>query len=241
MAEPARSWVTGYGFVLVPRTPFEVARRAGDEGVILAHHGPSGVRWVLVQPNPLVKQAGQGAAARLALGPKTSDMSEVLASVEETDLVTSWTVVARADSNAATSGSTFRCAFPNGTTLWSTPWDVSWPFEMTTGGTRRDEISYVQGPFSPAECPTLDELVGEGMRRACAGHLDGVQGQCDWLELHYAFDSAEWGQRRAIVPLGSGLAALVTSQATAQNADVAFRAADDIIASLALHVELRQT
>lgn len=237
MAGPARSWLTGYGFVLVPRPPFEVAGRAGDEGVILAHHGQVGVRSVLVQPNPLVKQAGQGAAARLALGPKTSDMSEVLAFVEDTDLVTSWTVVARADSDAAGSGSTFRCAFPNGATLWSTPWDVSWPFELTTGGSRRDEITYVQGPFSPGECPRLDQLVGEEMRRAGEGRIDGAQGKCDWLDLHYVFDSAEWKQRRTIVPLGSALVALVTSQATTPNADVAFGAAEELTSSLALSVE----
>lgn len=236
MAEPARTWLTGYGLVLVPRIPFEVARRAGDEGVILAHHGQSGVCSALVQPNPLVKHASQGQAARLALGPKTSDMSEVLAFVEETDLVTSWTVVARADSNAARSGSTFRCAFPNGATLWSTPWDVSWPFEMTTSGTRRDEISYVQGPFSPEERPGFDQLVGEGMRRAGEGRIDGVQGKCDWLELHYVFDSAEWKQRRTIVPLGSGLVALVTSQAVSPNAQAPFEAAEEIVASLALSV-----
>lgn len=234
MAEPARTWLTGFGFVLVPHTPFEIARRAGDEGVILAHHGQSGVRSVLVQPNPLVKQAGQGPAARLALGPQTSGVSEVLAFVEETDLVTSWTVVARADSSAASAGATLRCAFPDGTTLWSTPWDVSWPFEVTTGGTRRDEISYVQGPFAPAEYPPLDELVAAGMRRAGKGRIDGVQGPCEWLDLHYTFDSVEWQQRRAIVPLGLGLDALVTSQATAPNSAVAFRAAEELVASLAL-------
>jgi hypothetical protein len=237
MTEPARSWVTGYGSVLVPRPPFEVARRAGDAGVILAHHGASGLRSLLVQPNPLVKSAEQGAPTRVALGPKTADLSEVLAFVEKMSFVASWSIVARADSDAAAGGSTFCCAFPSGTTLWSTPWDVPWPFELTAGSKRRDEMVYLQGPFAGADCPSFDELVGEGMMRTDGGQLDSVAGTCDWLELRYTFDAAEWRQRRAIVPLGAGLAALVTSQAAAASSPAAFEAAAEIVRTLALCVE----
>jgi hypothetical protein len=237
MGEPARTWLTGYGLVLVPRAPFEVARRGGDEGVTLTHHSPSGVRLMVVQPNPLVKHPEDGAPARLALGPKTSTLSDVLSFHEETRLVTSWSIVARAESDAAGGGETFRCAFPSGTTLWSTPRNVTWPFEMTTSGARRDEITYVQGPFSPSECPSLHELVGEGMRRGEEGQIDGLQGKCDWLELHYVFDAADWTQRRHIVPLDAELVALVTSQATAANAHGAFQNAGEIVASLALSIE----
>jgi hypothetical protein len=237
MGEPARTWLTGYGLVLVPRAPFEVARRGGDEGVTLTHHSPSGVRLMVVQPNPLVKHPEDGAPARLALGPKTSTLSDVLSFHKETRLVTSWSIVARAESDAAGGGETFRCAFPSGTTLWSTPRNVTWPFEMTTSGARRDETTYVQGRFSPSECPSLRELVGEGMRRADEGQIDGLQGKCDWLELHYVIDSTEWTQRRYIVPLDSGLVALVTSHAIAANAQSAFENAGKIVASLALSVE----
>ena len=72
------------------------------------------------------------------------------------------------------------------------------------------------------------------MERAGSGQLDGAGGKCDWLELSYTFDSAEWRQRRVIVPLGPRLVALVTSQATAAGAPAAFAAAEEIATSLTL-------
>ena len=67
MTDSARCWLAGYGSVFVPRPPFEVARRAGDAGVIVAHHGHAGLRSMLVQPNPMVKAPGQGVPTTVAL------------------------------------------------------------------------------------------------------------------------------------------------------------------------------
>jgi hypothetical protein len=192
---------------------------------------------MVIQPNPLVKRAGQGVPATLALGPGTSDFLEVVTLIAETSYVASWSILARADPTAADGGTVLRCTLPSGTTLWSTSPDVTWPFEVTAGGHQRDEVTYVQGPFAAAQCPRLDDFTGESMTRTNSGQSGGVAGKCDWLESRYVRDSAEWRQRRTIVPLGAGLVALVTSRATAWKPGTAFEAAGEIVRSLALDVE----
>ena len=192
---------------------------------------------MVIQPNPLVRRAGQGAPTTVALGPKTSDFSEVVTLIAETSFVASWSILARVDSSAAHSGSSLSTAFPSGTTPWSTSRHVNWPFEVTVRGHSREEMSYVQGPFVATQYPTLDELVDEAMTRTSAGQSDGVAGKCNWLELRHTRDSAEWSQRRTTVPLGLGLVALVTSQATTKNSQAAFEAAGEMVRSLALGVE----
>jgi hypothetical protein len=221
--------------------------------MVLVRHGESGIRSVLVQPNPLVKAAAESKPARLGLGPKTLDISDVLARVDETSYVASWTIGMRADANTTESGSMLSCVFPSGTTLWSTSTDVDWPFEVTARGSHRNEASRVQGPFLTSECPGFEDSPGGEITRASHGEIDGIAGKCDWLELtrtaeppagksrwlrlRHVAKPPEWRMRRTMVPLGPGVAALVTSQATTANASLAFDAADDIARSLHLSVD----
>src|SRR5262249_30949075 len=145
---PARVWLTGYGSLLAPRMPFEVARLS-DERIVLAHHGVTGIRQVMVAPDP---GSADPTTTRVALGRDTKSVSDVLAFVETTDHARGWSLVTRE----------WACNFPQGTTLWSTPVDAGWPFELIdVGAAERDAIIYVQGPWARVQAPVLERLVGD--------------------------------------------------------------------------------
>ena len=111
---PARAWIEGYGSRLVPRPPYEVARLREGDRVVFAHHAAEGVRSIMVAP------PSGGASSSVALGRDTASLGQVLAFLEETALEPGWQIVTRE----------IRAAWPPGSTLWSTPHEARWPFEL---------------------------------------------------------------------------------------------------------------
>ncbi len=218
MTVPARAWVTGFGSVIVPLVPFEVVRRVDDVRIMVAHHGGSGVRSILIAPDP------SGGPTQMALGRDTTSLGEVVAFAEEAPFEPRWRLVTR----------DYSAAWPAGSTVWSTPNEVDWAFEITARGEQGDEVVYVQGPWPAHTAPTLEALIGAGMSPGQRGPLASPAGQGSWLDLHYNHQGARWVQRRLLVPLAQNTVALVTAQALATGVGGALAAASELATTLAL-------
>jgi hypothetical protein len=203
MTEYARAWVAGYGSKLVPRTPFECARLGDTERVVLAHHAETGVMQVMVAPD------GKSAAGnRVALGPNTTSMSDVLAFVEEDEsgrFEAAWRIATRE----------YECAWPPGFTLWSTDLGVDWAFELAPSDATSDgdAMIYVRGPWRGEAPPALEAFIGDGMRDAGRYRIETARGPCEAIDLAYRHDEIEWWQGRCLAPLDGGATLLVTAQA----------------------------
>jgi hypothetical protein len=215
----ARAWLVGFGNRLVPRAPFEVARLPGGQRVVFAHHGQAGVRQLMVAPDPA---STDSTTTKMAFGRDTRSVDEVLAFVEPDEFEPAWQVYTRE----------VCCRMPDAATVWSTPYQASWPFELTIGKGPRDEMIHVQGPWAPHQAPELDRLVAEGMRRVDRGAFPGPAGRCDWITVQYEHAGQVWLQRRCLVPLGREAVVLVTAQARPETAPVTFAAADEMSRTL---------
>jgi hypothetical protein len=213
-----RAWLIGYGSRLVPRTPFEIARLGEGDRVVFAHHGDEGVRSLMVAPDA----NGTRDATRVGLGPGTASMADVLDFVEDEDVGIGWQVMTREHA----------CAWPTGTTLWSTPYEVDWPFELAFEDSPRDRIVYVQGPWPHSHAPAFEQLVADGMQPAGGGELELPTARCAWMELHYQVDQQTWAQRRWLVPLAPTHVVLVTAQSDAANAATTWAVAEHIARTL---------
>jgi hypothetical protein len=204
--------------------PFELAYRPDGVSIVLAHHSEVGVRSVMVEPHPAGDDGADSAPTGVVLGPDTAAASDVLSTVEETEFEPGWSIVTPK----------FRCVWPKGTSVWSTPNEIGWDFELTLGEDPGDAMTYVQGPLPPAECLSLDAMIGEGMRAGAREKMPGRAGEGEWLELHYERDGVAWIQRRNIMPLGDDAVALVTAQAPEPAAEAAFAVAAEVAKSIAL-------
>ena len=105
--------------------------------MVFAHHGAEGVRSIMVAP------PSGGASSSVALGRDTASLGQVLAFLEETALEPGWEIVTRE----------IRAAWPPGSTLWSTPHEARWPFELTQGRAERAAIGF-EGATQLASTPT---------------------------------------------------------------------------------------
>jgi hypothetical protein len=182
--------------------------------VVFAHHGPLGVRQILVEED--APAHARPFAYRVRLGPATASWRDVLAAVEESESRQGWRLVMQ---HAG-------CSWPGATTVWSTPDDCSWPFELTLPGSHRDAIVYLQGPFAPGDAPRAEALVAPGMIRVKDGALPSER-HIAFIELSYAHEGQPWLQRRCWVPCVSGTF-LVTCQAPAGDAAAVIAAADEV-------------
>jgi hypothetical protein len=203
MSLPARAWIVGHGSRIVARVPYEIAYRPDGISIVVAHHSEDGVRNLMIAPDPSATGGPDAAPTRVALGPNTKAASDVLAFIEETPFSPEWSIVTQH----------YACAWPKGTTLWSTPTEIGWAFELTHGDAAGDAMTYVQAPLPPAQGLTLDALIGDGMRAGARGNLVGASGAGEWLDMHYEVEGTPWVQRRHIMHLGPEEYALVTTQA----------------------------
>lgn len=226
MSLPAKAWVAGYGSLIVPIVPYELAYRPDGVRIVIAHHGGEGVRSVMIAPDPKATSRKSATPTGVALGPSTTQASDVLATIEEVDFAPHWTIVTRS----------YTCAWPRGSTLWSTPHEIPWAFELTLGAEEPDAMTYVQAPLSSAECPSLESLIARSMEVGGRDELEGVEGVGEWLDLRYAMEGISWIQRRYRMPLGADTVALVTSQAPEGATQAAFDAAGQVASSLAVRV-----
>jgi hypothetical protein len=222
MSLPARVWLSGFGSRLVPRAPFEVARLPEGERVVFAHHGTDGVSQVMVAPDTA---STDPKTTQMKLGRNTRAASDALSFIEVDEFSPAWRLVTR----------DYSCAWPHGWTLWSTPYKMSWHFELSPSTSSvRDQMMYVQGPWSPARAPELAALIGGGMRESNRGELTFAASRCAWLELHYSHDGQLWAQRRYRIEIGAGAIMLLTAQAPGESPDVG--AAEELAGSLQMRV-----
>ncbi len=207
MTEIARAWLVGHGLRLVPRVPFEVARPFGDERVALLHHGPVGNRSVLVDDQ-----------RRVALGRATSSIGEALDFFEDDATAGPGWRVMTAD---------VHMPFPPGLTLWSTPPDQAWPFELTMAGGTDDEMMHLRGPFDRLD---VDGLLHSGVQlQARAARSNG-----EVAITSYAVGGQTWQQWLGVIRLWDDAAAmLLTAQAPSERADALFEHAATIADGLA--------
>jgi hypothetical protein len=179
---PARAWLIGYGSRLVPYVPFEIARLPNGQRVVFVHHGEQGVRQLMVAPDPAELDPY---ATQMAFGADTRSVADVLAFVETTEFVRGWQVYTRE----------YRCAFPGRATVWSTPYEVDWAFELTFSPGKREEMVYIQGLWTRSRAPVLDNLIGQGMNLIGRGGFEGRGGRCEWIVMQYLRDGETWTQR----------------------------------------------
>jgi len=217
MAMSARVWLEGLGSRLVPHERVEIARLSDGERVVFCHHGEP-MRQAMVAPR-------DGALA-LALGADTTSAAEVFAFMEPIDPTPDWRMV--------TSG--FSCDWPQGWTIFDTPHDVAWPFELVQTHPQGEAMVYLQGFWPRAEAPELDGLVAEGMQLAGRAELAiSPTRRGEWIALVYEHAGVASVQYRLRLDLEDGRAALVTAQAPAPMGETAFAAARTLATSLALH------
>jgi hypothetical protein len=222
MSLPARAWIVGHGSRIVPRVPYEMAYRPDGISIVVAHHSEIGIRNLMIAPDPSAAGGPGAAPTSVALGPNTTAASDVLAFTEETRFSPEWSIVTQH----------YTCVWPKGTTLWSTPFEIGWAFELTVGDSSGDAMIYVQAPLPPAQSLTLDALIGDGMRAGAREKMEGAAGTGEWIELHYAVADAAWLQRRHIMPLGEEEFALVTSQGPEASAAAEFGVAAEVARTL---------
>lgn len=216
-----RLWVEGYDSRLVPRAPFEIGRLSSErDRIVFVHSDPAGPKRLMVAPDEGATDASTAGPTGMALGPGTSSPDDVLALIEDIPFQRGWSLASRY----------FYLEWPRELTVWSTPTEVSWPFEMTIRGDELDEMIYVQGPFRGTG-PEPAQLVGGGMSSAGSGELRAGPQPIQWIELAYEHAGEPWRQRRCWVRLQEGTF-LVTSQARLRNGPRLFELADRVSSSL---------
>jgi hypothetical protein len=197
--------LTGYGWTIVPRPPFELGRLASSGDAVVAHHGGAA-------PLPQIRLAVVEGRVRVALGPGTRDLEQVLLDWSDggRDLTQRWSL-------AHAAGYVF--PWPSGTSVSSTRDIADWPVELTFSGCARDEMVYVRGPFHRSGAPSLEQFVAPGMSIAGTAQLAGALGPIDAIELEYEHDAVEWRQWRYLVPLGPEKLVVLTAQAAGAGSD----------------------
>lgn len=202
MDHPPRAWLVGYGSRLVPRVPFEVARPFDDERVVLMHHGADGNPSVLVDDQ-----------SRFALGKNTASIADALAFCEPDETAgAGWQVMTQH----------VVMPFPIGLTLWSTPFEHAWPFELTLPGGPDAEMIHLRGPFDALD---VEGLVQDQVQVVARNALPAGE----QVTVGYAVDGVAWQQWLGVVrPWGDATAMLLTAQAPAERASALFTHATTI-------------
>lgn len=194
--QQAQFSLTGHGWCLIPRVPFEIGSLpAGD--VVVVHHIDQ-----LPKLRIAVKEGGQ---LGLQLGPGTKDPLEVLEDYYDGEPIE--------HPGFSLTFDRYEVAWPEGTAVFSTDASVSWSVELTLAGGSFDEMLYMQGPFERADAPLMS-LVGPNMTVVGTTSLEGAHGKVEALELDYLHEGQHWRQWRYLSPLDAHRVVLVTAQAS---------------------------
>jgi hypothetical protein len=199
MGQHVFSWISGFGWTLMPHAPFRFTQLAGQpRSVLVQHLSPEGVR----QAKLSIAEDGE---VRYDLGSDTDRLDEVVELIQGTACEGDDT----GEEYWSVKTSIYAFRWPEIFTLASLPGDRPPLFDLL--GPEESRI-WVQGPLPKVRIPAPEQLAAPGQR------IDTVEPITGGLlvAMEYMHDGTPWRMCHAIVASESEYTCVVSSQSPAR-------------------------
>lgn len=217
MSQHVFAWIAGFGWTLMPFTPFRFERLAGrPRAVVVQHTAGAEARRVTVE----MLSDGRAVLSEPPNGPRPrGDVVELI----EGAAFPHWEHAAAHD-HWRIETSMLSVRWPAGFAVRSVA-DAPPPFELEGPD---HALIWVQGPFRKQIVPPPEQMIGEGQT------LDGIRATEGgaMVELSYVHDGTPWNMFHCIVDRYSDADCVVTGQTPTNGRELVRAAVEEVAASL---------